>query len=133
MKNVKFTIPHILKYNSNNFSNDIALREKKFGIWKTKTWKECYNEVKYISLGLSEQGVLEGNVIGLLGNNTPRWLLGEVSAQSIKCMPMGIYADALESEIDYLVKHSKCRVFFVEDEEQADKGLSLPESKKKLI
>lgn len=132
MNNVKFTIPDILKYNSKNFSNDIALREKKFGIWKTKTWKQCYDEVKYISLGLIEKKVLEGNVIGLLGNNTPRWLLGEVAAQSIKCMPMGVYPDALENEIDYLVNHSKCSVFFVEDEEQADKILSLPNSKKKI-
>ena len=132
MSNSKLTIPHLLKSNSLEYSNKIALREKKFGIWKTKTWQQCFTEVKYISLGLIEKGISSGNVIGLLGNNTPRWLLGEVAAQSIKCMPMGIYSDALESEIDYLVSHSNCSVVFVEDEEQADKILSLPNSRKKI-
>jgi len=128
----KLTIPHLLKANSQEFSNDIALREKKFGIWKSMTWKQCYEEVKFISLGLKEKGIRKGSTIGLLGNNTPRWVLGEISAQSIKCSPMGIYSDALESEIEYILNYSSCRVLFVEDEEQADKILSLNNSRKKV-
>ena len=114
------------------FSDDIAIREKKFGIWRTKTWRKCYNEVKFISLGLQEKGVKIGSTIGLLGNNTPRWIIGEIAAQSIKCSPMGIYSDALENEIDYLLNHSSCGTVFVEDEEQADKILSLSNSEKKV-
>ena len=132
MKNSKLTIPHLLKRNSEMFSDDIAIREKKFGIWRTKTWRKCYNEVKFISLGLQEKGVKIGSTIGLLGNNTPRWIIGEIAAQSIKCSPMGIYSDALENEIDYLLSHSSCGIVFVEDEEQADKVLSLYNSEKKV-
>ena len=132
MEKIKLTFPHLLKHNSLKYSDDIALREKKFGIWKTKTWKYCYDEVKFISLGLVEKGAVEGNVIGLLGNNTPRWLLAEIATQSIKCMPLGIYSDALESEIEYLIEHSNCNIVFVEDEEQADKMLSLPNSVNKI-
>ena len=132
MNNELLTIPHILRFNSDNYSSQIALREKKFGVWKTKTWTECYNEIRYISLGLCEKGVKAESVVGILGNNTVRWLLGEIAIQSIKCMPMGIYSDALENEIDYLIDYSKCAVVFVEDEEQADKILSLRDSKSKI-
>ena len=34
------TIPHVILSNSNKYPNDIAMREKKFGVWKTKTWNK---------------------------------------------------------------------------------------------
>ena len=52
--------------------------------------------------------------------------------QSLGSIPLGIYSDALESEIIYLIDYSSCRVVFVEDEEQADKIMSLSDSKGKI-
>ncbi|GIS17558.1 MAG: AMP-dependent synthetase [Alphaproteobacteria bacterium] len=52
--------------------------------------------------------------------------------QSLGSIPLGIYSDALESEIIYLIDYSSCRVVFVEDEEQADKIMSLSGSKGKI-
>ena len=123
MVNLKKTIPHYLSYNSQKFPNDVAIREKKFGIWRIKTWKQCDEEVKLISLGLQKKGIGKDSTIGLLGNNTPRWVIAEISSQTIKCNPMGIYSDALANEIDYLIKHSSCRTIFVEDEEPVLKSL----------
>ena len=50
------TVPHIIKYNSELFPEEIAMREKKFGIWRTKTWKQCYEEIQFIALGLISKG-----------------------------------------------------------------------------
>ena len=116
--NLKKTIPHYLRYNSQKFPNDVAIREKKFGIWKIKTWKQCDEEVKLIALGLQKKGIGRDSTIGLLGNNTPRWVIAEISSQTIKCNPMGIYSDALGNEIDYLIKHSSCRTIFASKKKQ---------------
>ena len=126
------TIPHYIKRNAKNFPKDIAIREKKFGIWKTKNWKHCYEEIQNITLGLYAKGVTAKNTVAILGNNTPRWTLAEVAIQSLGGVPLGVYSDALESEITYLVDYSKCRVLFVEDEEQADKIMSLSGSISKI-
>ncbi len=128
----KLTIPHIIKYNSENFSDEVAVREKRFGIWKSKTWKECFYEIEQVSIGLKAKGIKPNSTVGLIGNNTPRWLIGEIAVQSLRCVALGIYSDALETEIEYLISYSKCRVIFVEDEEQADKILSLDDSKNKV-
>ncbi|MAI02363.1 MAG: long-chain fatty acid--CoA ligase [Rickettsiales bacterium] len=122
------TIPHLVKYNSLNYPNDIALREKKFGVWRTKSWIQCYEEVENITLGLLSLGVKQQQTIAILGNNTPRWVLSEVAIQSFGGTALGLYSDALESEIVYLLKFASCKVVFVEDEEQADKLMSLPDS-----
>ena len=43
---MKTTIPHLIKHNADNYSDEIAMREKKFGVWRTKTWKNCYEEIQ---------------------------------------------------------------------------------------
>ena len=53
----------------------------------------------------------------------------EVAIQTFGGTVLGLYSDALENEIFYLLNFSNCRLVFVEDEEQADKIMSLPESK----
>ena len=126
------TIPHYIKSNAKNYPKDIALREKKFGVWKTKDWQQCLEEIENITLGLHAKGINGKKTIAILGNNTPRWTLAEIAVQSLGSIPLGIYSDALESEIIYLIDYSSCRVVFVEDEEQADKIMSLSDSKGKI-
>ena len=50
------TIPHVLDYNAKNFSSEIAMREKKFGVWRTKTWLEVANEVEAVAISLENKG-----------------------------------------------------------------------------
>ena len=123
------TIPHVLDYNAKNFSSEIAMREKKFGVWRTKTWLEVANEVEAVAISLENKGIRENTTIGIIGNNTPRWIIAEIAAQSLKGVPLGLYSDALEKEIEYLLKLTSCKVVFVEDEEQADKIISIKELK----
>ena len=126
------TIPHILLQNSQNYPSEIAMREKKFGVWKTKTWKEVSEEVKAIAISLESKGIKNDTTIGIIGNNTPRWVIAEIATQALKGVPLGLYADALEKEIEYLLEITSCKVVFVEDEEQADKVMSLNELKDKI-
>ena len=123
------TIPHVLDYNAKNFSSEIAMREKKFGVWRTKSWLEVANEVEAVTISLENKGIRENTTIGIIGNNTPRWIIAEIAAQSLKGVPLGLYSDALEKEIEYLLKLTSCKVVFVEDEEQADKIISIKELK----
>ncbi len=132
MPETKLTIPHLLIHNSQNYPTDIAMREKKFGVWKTKTWEEVSEEVKAIAISLDSKGIKDETTIGIIGNNTPRWVIAEIATQALKGIPLGLYADALEKEIEYLLKLTSCKVVFVEDEEQADKVLSLNDLKKKI-
>ena len=89
------TIPHVLDYNAKNFSSEIAMREKKFGVWRTKTWLEVANEVEAVAISLENKGIRENTTIGIMGNNTPRWIIAEIAAQSLKGVPLGLYSDAL--------------------------------------
>ena len=88
--------------------------------------------MKAIAISLESKGIKNDTTIGIIGNNTPRWVIAEIATQALKGVPLGLYADALEKEIEYLLEITSCKVVFVEDEEQADKVISLNELKDKI-
>jgi long-chain acyl-CoA synthetase len=119
------TLPKLLARNAAKCPRDIALREKQFGIWRTYTWAEYQANVKRRALGLHAIGVKRGDVVGLIGNNRPDWVFGELAAHALGAISLGIYRDALDEEVAYLASYADVRIMFVEDEEQVDKVLSL--------
>ena len=122
------TFPKILRSNAANWPNDIAMREKEFGIWNEFTWADYQNRVKWLSLALVEKGVKASDAIALLGDNRPEWVWGEISAHAMGCYSIGIFQDSLHEEVAYLLNKSNATVVIAEDEEQCDKLLELGDS-----
>ena len=121
------TFPKILRHNAKNWPNDIAMREKEFGIWNEFNWQEYSQRVKWISLALRKLGVNPKDAIALLGDNRPEWVWGEIAAHSMGCYSIGIFQDSLHEEVVYLLNKSNATVVIAEDEEQCDKLLELGE------
>jgi long-chain acyl-CoA synthetase len=119
------TFPKILRYNAQNWPNEIAMREKEYGIWNEFTWADYNEEVMLLSVGMHALGCGKGDTVGLLGKNRPEWVWGEVAAQAIGSMSMGIYEDSLGPEASYLINYAETKVVIAEDEEQVDKLLEL--------
>lgn len=119
------TFPKILNNNAKNWPNDVAMREKELGIWNEFTWQDYQNRVKWLSLALLQLGVKPGDAIGLLGDNRPEWVWGEVAAHAMSCYSLGIYQDSLHEEVVYLLNKSNATVVIAENEEQCDKLLEL--------
>ena len=121
------TFPKLLRLNAREHGDDIALREKDLGIWNAWTWGRYCDRVRDLALGLKALGIGEGDVVALMGDNRPDWVAGEIAAHAVKAMTLGIYRDALEEEVAYLVTYGEAKLIFTEDEEQADKLLNLGE------
>lgn len=119
------TLPKLLRHNAENYGSDIALREKDLGIWRRWTWLDYNDHVRRFALGLRALGVGEGDVVALIGDNRPDWIAGEIAAHAVKAMTLGIYRDALEEEVAYLINYGEAKAIFAEDEEQVDKLLNL--------
>lgn len=119
------TLPKLLALNARNHGNDIWLREKDLGIWNAYTWRQVSERVQRIALGLADLGTRRGDVIALIGDNRPEWLMGEIAAHAVGGMSLGIYRDALAEEVAYLITYADVKVIFAEDEEQVDKLLQL--------
>ncbi|HHC6786323.1 TPA: long-chain fatty acid--CoA ligase [Vibrio parahaemolyticus] len=119
------TFPKVLQHNAKHWPEQVAMREKEFGIWREFTWQDYENRVKWMALSLQELGIGEQDVIGLLGDNRPEWVWGELAAHAIKGYSLGIYQDSMHEEVAYLINYAKAKVVIAEDEEQCDKLLEL--------
>ncbi|OEB80635.1 AMP-dependent synthetase [Vibrio parahaemolyticus] len=119
------TFPKVLQHNAKHWPDQVAMREKEFGIWREFTWQDYENRVKWMALALQDLGVGEQDVVGLLGDNRPEWVWGELAAHAIKGYSLGIYQDSMHEEVAYLINYAKAKVVIAEDEEQCDKLLEL--------
>src|SRR6516165_4772682 len=77
------TYPKLLRLNAREHGEEIALREKDFGLWKVFTWNDYQARVHDFALGLCELGLSRGDIIGIIGDNRPDWVSAEIATHAI--------------------------------------------------
>ncbi len=120
---VATTFPALLWANATESGATPAYREKEFGIWKTWTWAEVAEQVRYLALGLRALGLERGDRFAIIGDNRPHLYWSFTAGQSIGAIPVPCYQDSVADEIAYVCEHAGVRVAVVEDQEQVDKLL----------
>jgi long-chain acyl-CoA synthetase len=120
------TLPKLLKRNFERFGDKkVAMRKKIYGIWKSYTWKDYYENVKYFSLGLVSLGLEPGDKVTILGDNDPQWFWAELATQAAGGTALGIFTDSAPAEVKYITDHSDSKFVVARDQEQVDKMLDL--------
>lgn len=119
------TLLKFLKKNYERHGNKVAQRRKQFGAWYEYAWKDFYEKVKYFCYGLLSLGLEPGDKVAIIGSNDPEWYWADLAAQAAGGVPVGLFTDALPSEIKYIFNHSDSKFAVVRDQEQVDKFLSL--------
>jgi len=122
------TLPKLLKLNAERWPDDVATREKDFGIWKSYSWADSSARVRELASGLIALGLTRGDVVGVIGHNRPHWVWAELAAHSVGALSLGIYEDSLGKEVSYLLDYGEVKLVFAENEEQADKLLEIADS-----
>ncbi len=119
------TIPQIIRENCEKWGSRTAMCIKRFGIWQQYSWKDYYENVKHLSLGLMSLGLKAGDVVAIIGDNEPEWLWAEFATQAAGGVATGIFVDSVPSEVKYTATHSDAKFAVVNDQEQTDKFLSV--------
>ena len=119
------TLPKLLRLNAERWPDEVATREKDFGIWKRYSWADTFKQVGELASGLIALGITSGDVIGIIGRNRPHWVWAELAGHSAGAMSLGIYEDSLGKEVSYLLDYGEVKLVFAENEEQADKLLEI--------
>jgi long-chain acyl-CoA synthetase len=132
------TLPGLLRRNALRLGEKrVALREKEFGIWQAITWRDYYENVKNLALGLHLLGFRKGDKLSVIGDNRPEWFYAELAAQSLGGAVVGIYPDSHLDQVEYNISHSDSTFVMVGDQEQADKILTIkdkcPKIKKAIV
>jgi len=123
------TYPKLLLRNYRRWGHKrVAMRKKKFGIWRSYTWGDCYDNVKTICLGLVSLGLHPEDRASIVGDNNPEWFWAELAIQSGRGIPVGLTVDSSPSEVQYVLSHSESKFVIVQDQEQVDKLLQIKDA-----
>ncbi len=123
---IEQTLAQLLLRNYREYGEEkVAMLKKDFGIWKTYTWKESYEHIKYFCLGLLALGLKPGDKVAIMGDNDPQWYWAELAVQSAKAAIYGVYADTVVNELSFLLKHGDASFVVCSDQEQIDKVIEV--------
>ena len=120
------TFPRLLAALARQYGEErIALQEKRYGIWQPITWGEYHRRVRDFAHGLAALGVAAGEVVAVIGDNRPEWLITELAAQYLGACVVGVYPTSVGEEVLHVLKAGRVRVVVAEDQEQVDKVVDL--------
>jgi long-chain acyl-CoA synthetase len=117
------TFPKLLIANAERRGNRVAIREKEYGIWQSYTWSDSLEWVKSLALGLAALGFERGDKVAIVGDNRPQLYWAMAATQVLGGVPVPLYQDSIEKEMQYIIDHAETRFAVVEDQEQVDKLL----------
>jgi len=121
------TIPQLLRWRKTQTPEKVALREKDFGIWQPFSWKDYWEKVRAVGMGLKETGFSKGDKVALIGDNIPELLFMAIGAQSIGGIGAGIYQTSLPDEIADILNYLEVSIVFCDSQEQVDKLVEVRE------
>ncbi|MFT5503321.1 MAG: long-chain acyl-CoA synthetase [Gammaproteobacteria bacterium] len=119
------TFPKLLHSHVKLRPEQIAIREKDFGIWQSWTWAEAADEIKALSCGLASLGLNRGDKLAIIGDNRPRLYWAMTAAQSLGAVPVPLYQDSVADEMAYVLDNADVKIAIVENQEQVDKLLEI--------
>jgi long-chain acyl-CoA synthetase len=108
-----------------NHPDLVAMREKDFGIWQEITWSDYWETVLDAAHGLLALGVYEGDRVSIHSEDRPEWVILDMATVAVRAITVGLYPTNPPAEVEYLLSDSGAVVHLVEDQEQADKVMSV--------
>ena len=117
------SIPAILAARVAAHGGDIVLRKKDHGIWKATTWAQLGARVREVGIGLKAIGFRPGDVACVIAETRPEWVHIDLGILGAGGVSGGIHPEQEAEPLGQALRDSRCRVLFVENDEQLDKAL----------
>jgi long-chain acyl-CoA synthetase len=121
------SVPAILAAQVAAHAGEVVLRKKDHGIWKATTWAELGTRVSEVSAGLMAMGFRPGDVACIVAETRPEWAAIDLGVLGAAGISGGIHPESDAEQLGQMLREARCRVLFVENEEQLDKALLVRE------
>jgi len=120
------TLPKLLRAKARGaHGSKVAMRVKDRGIWQSYTWRDYFEKVGDLCLGMVRLGLQRGEKICIIGENKPEWFWAELAAQAAGAVAVGVFTDCVAREVKYFIEHSDSTFVVAHDQEQVDKVLEI--------
>jgi len=94
---------------------------KSQGRWLPITWGEARLETVRLAAGLASLGIAPGERVGLVGSNSPDWVIADYAIQHIGAAVVPLYSTSPASQIADILSRTRVRYCLVDSDEQLGK------------
>jgi len=122
------TLPNLLRFYSKNKPNGVAIRQKRFGLWKELTWRQYEKLSINCGCALLDLGFKKEENIAILSENRQEWLISELGMHLVGLVPVGVYPTSPSNEILHILLSTNAKAVICEDQEQVDKIIEIKDS-----
>ena len=89
--------------------------------WRTTTYREMWNWVRDVSLGLRSLGVTSGDTVCILCRTRPEWLVVDLGGLALGAVTCPIYPSSEAGQAGFIINNVRAKVVVVENAQQAAK------------
>jgi long-subunit acyl-CoA synthetase (AMP-forming) len=114
-----FTVPQALDRTAVNCADQLAMRWKAEGAWRSLSWPAYRQQVYLAARGFMALGLEPGDGVAILGANQPGWFVADLAAIHAGARPAGIYTTFTPDQWVYIARHCDARLVVVENAEYA--------------
>lgn len=126
------SLTQLLQQHAEQYPDDVAMRQKDFGIWQETTWRQYRDRTHAIAAGLIQLGIQPRDHVGIISENRQEWIVSQLGINSAGAVACGVYPTSPAAEVVYLLDSADCKAVFCEDQEQVDKVLEIRDRLPKL-
>jgi long-chain acyl-CoA synthetase len=108
----QLTLQNVIEESCRNNSSNIALS---FTDDEPIIYSDLKQQIDHLSAFLKNQGVVHGDRIAILGENSPQWGIAYFAIATMGAIVVPILPDFNASEIHHILLHSGCKVVFVSE------------------
>ena len=101
-----FCLNEMLEKSVHRYGSNIALRKRTPKGWREYTYNDLHSSVKYVANYLKRTGHQKGNLIGVIGENSPEWVIAFMAIQWIGAVAVPLDSRAREMELYQIFEHS---------------------------
>jgi long-chain acyl-CoA synthetase len=106
---------------SQEWSDEAGWFELHDGKWRGMTWGQIRTRVEQLAAGLIELGVKAGDRVAISGDNSADWVAFDYAVQHTGAISVPLYQTFAAEQVEYVVAHSGCSVYFAGDTAQLEK------------
>ncbi|KAM3611025.1 uncharacterized protein V6R79_012660 [Siganus canaliculatus] len=122
---IPITIHQMFLETVENYGDHKALAFKQEGKWVTVTWKEYYKQSRAAAKSFLKLGLERYHGVGILGFNSPEWVISDVGCIFAGGLATGIYTTNSPEACQYVAASSKANILVVENQMQLNKILKV--------
>lgn len=108
----RLTLKHFFEYCASNYGNEKALS---FVDGEPITYSEFSDKVQKLSRLLHKAGVVAGDRVAILGENSPNWVVAYFAVTTMGAVVVPILPDFLPDQVRHILHHSETRALFISE------------------